>query len=175
MIIKIILSGIKDWDLLALHRNPDFELSWAFRQALKGYVKGRPVKIPLPDPVPDLTFQSGKKAQVSVSLNPETDQDAIDWISHIKKGFRGAAMRNILRNALEEPCLVGFMADASELTQPAAPKLQKNKPAAKKQNKPKQQPQQNNPHPTKSAAVKQLPKKEPEEFDIFSDDFANNF
>lgn len=175
MIVRLSLGGVKDWDLIYLHKHPEFGLSSSFRQALRGYVREHPVKIQLPRENPEALPQSGEKTQVSISLNEQTDQDVITWIQSIKKGYRGCAIRMIFRSCLEKPCLYGFTVDAPQSIQPPHNKKQNKKAPAKQKEQISSSQKRKEPQTEHKKPQKPKPEKEVEEFDIFSDDFANNF
>ena len=110
MRINLILSGVRDFDLLALLQHEQYQLGKEIRRALRMYVPGVTYTA--------FCFQmcggwrrrrvSTEQRRVSITLNDRLDADVIAWIEGIQAGCKSTAIKSVFRNMLEAPYLVGM-------------------------------------------------------------------
>ena len=108
MRINLILSGVRDFDLLALLQHEQYQLGKEIRRALRMYVRGDIHRILLPDVRGAPQTVSTEQRRVSITLNDRLDADVIAWIEGIQAGCKSTAIKSVFRNMLEAPYLVGM-------------------------------------------------------------------
>lgn len=164
MRINLILSGVRDFDLLALLQHEQYQLGKEIRRALRMYVRGDIHSILLPDVRGAPQMVSTEHRRVSITLNDRLDADVIAWIEGIQAGCKSTAIKSVFRNMLEAPYLVGMdrMREGAGRLHEAKKKRQKTK------TQPSEQP------PEKASAVHEQEQQNDDEFDLFSDAFVGN-
>lgn len=164
MRIKLLLSGVRDFDLLALLQHEQYQLGKEIGRALRMYVRNDTHSIPLPDVRGAPQAVSTEHRRVSITLNDRLDADVIAWIEGIQAGCKSTAIKSVFRNMLEAPYLVGMdrMREGAGRLHEAKKKRQKTK------TQPSEQP------PEKASAVHEQEQQNDDEFDLFSDAFVGN-
>lgn len=88
-----------DIDLLALYHHPEFNFKKKFREAVSGYVSGKPVLIQIPEPA-DNEFKY-ETIQFQLCFHKKNDANVIRFIQNIKSGYRNSILKSIFRNSLQ--------------------------------------------------------------------------
>ncbi len=102
-----------DLDLVALAKHPDFEMDVMMKKALRAYVRGESLTIPLP---PKESYRVElDSCYIHFTLNHKKDADLIDFIKTIRYGFRNSALKMIFRNYLEAYNMDVFFDDQNYL------------------------------------------------------------
>lgn len=96
-----------DLDLLYLYRQEsDFDFKQKMKEALKAYIKGKPIKNAIPDGGCNCVSSLPSVIQMHILLDPKEDKDILGWIKGITKGRRNNLIKNIFRNTfppIEKP------------------------------------------------------------------------
>lgn len=164
MRINLILSGVRDFDLLALLQHEQYQLGKEIRRALRMYVRGDIHRILLPDVRGAPQTVSTEQRRVSITLNDRLDADVIAWIAGIQAGRKSTAIKSVFRNMLEAPYLVGM----DRMRGRAGRLYETKKKRQKTEAQPSEQP------PEKASAVHEQEQQNDDEFDLFSDAFVGN-
>lgn len=164
MRINLILSGVRDFDLLALLQHEQYQLGKEIRRALRMYVRGDIHRILLPDVRGAPQTVSTEQRRVSITLNDRLDADVIAWIAGIQTGCKSTAIKSVFRNMLEAPYLVGM----DRMRGRAGRLYETKKKRQKTEAQPSEQP------PEKASAVHEQEQQNDDEFDLFSDAFVGN-
>ena len=105
----------RDLDLIALKYIRGFRMGEVARNALAEYVRTGTVcrcRVPVTEIVRELPAMS----QVDISLPPERYQDVIDWLLQLRPYSRCAAVKTIIRAAIENPPLWAFGQEVTVLS-----------------------------------------------------------
>lgn len=100
MRVTIRLYKRHDLDLLALYYNEDYNFKENFKNAIRGYIHGRPVKnkIPVKEDMRSV-YSLPSKVSFHIPLKEDKDKDIIKYIRSITKGRRNNMLKNIFRNS----------------------------------------------------------------------------
>lgn len=165
MRIKLLLSGIKDFDLLALSQHNHYRIGEEIKRALRMYVRSDMRSIMLPDErgAPQEVLIEQKR--ISITLNEKSDRDVIEWLAGIQPGCKSTAIKSVFRNMLEAPYLVGM-----DKIEPLVKKTIKRteRSAATMRRK------ESAPGQKEITIPVQKDRQDEDEFDLFSDAFVGN-
>lgn len=166
MRIKLLLSGIKDFDLLALSQNSRYKIGKEIKQALRMYIRGDMQSLTLPDRRSAPQEVTIEQRRISITLNDQADKDVIEWLNQIQPGCKSTAIKSVYRNMLEAPYLIGMEKAGSN---PAQDRKRTKRHPVTTELAP------NTPHVQKKASTTAEPgKQDDSEFDLFSDAFVDN-
>lgn len=115
MQVPIRLYKRHDLDLIYLYNHKDFSLTKALKLALYGYVNKEKFFINTPKDIQEITSNSNKKSiYFRLILNDETDKDIIEFISKMPSGYRNSMIKNLFRQYLNGPNLLGYYIDINQ-------------------------------------------------------------
>lgn len=107
--IKLRLYRQHDMDLLLLYKNKEFGFAKAVKRALHAYAAKEPYFF-IPPPTTDIHLYEFKSSyNTKIFLDDEKDADIIEFLDGIKKLYRNATVKNILRGAMVGPYVYGCM------------------------------------------------------------------
>lgn len=99
MYYRIRIYRLHDYDLYKLYYTKDFNLYKAFKQALRNYINGTYVAIPV-DHFDKLPANIKISIPLTLSLQPKKDKDIIDLLKKIDKKEINTFIKNVTRRYL---------------------------------------------------------------------------
>lgn len=105
MVLKKItmrLHKIHDLDLISLYKNPEYSLEDILITALRAFIHNEPVYFYVPSLYPMNLSVIPNSIMLHLSLDEEKDEDIIEFLSHVKEGYRNSFLKNMVRG-----CMVG--------------------------------------------------------------------
>lgn len=157
-----------DLDLLALAYHPDFAMSKWVKRAVVAWARGeKDFKIPLPvNAQPQIELNN---KVVHFRFDPKSEADVIEKILNIRKGYRNAFFRTVLRSFLIEPNMEPFMESSTYVVRNFA---YIDKSGTETQKNPSSSRNKTNGNPW--SGNKSVKEEKPEQTDIASENIRNN-
>lgn len=100
--ITMRLHKIHDLDLISLYKNPEYSLEDILITALRAFIHNEPVYFYVPSLYPMNLSVIPNSIMLHLSLDEEKDEDIIEFLSHVKEGYRNSFLKNMVRG-----CMVG--------------------------------------------------------------------
>lgn len=112
--IKIKLYRQHDMDLLLLYKNKEFGFAKAVKRALHAYAAKEPYFFIPPETTDVHLYEFKKSYYTNIYLDEEKDADIIEFLKNVKKLYRNATVKSILRGAMIGPYVYGCMIHDSD-------------------------------------------------------------
>ena len=111
MTVQIRLYAKTDPDLIALDSCDEFSLGGWMKKAVRAYVRGEKLCIPIPETPDEPAVMEDRR--IYFMLSEKSDGDVIRMMKAIRPRLRNTAIKLLIRAYLEKPFLLPLFSESS--------------------------------------------------------------